>query len=71
MWTALCKQMQLTYTVRSSNGEVVELFPGGKDVYVPWSERMNYIEMMKDYLEIENLYNKLLSEFNPLFLFVW
>lgn len=29
------------------------------------------IEMMKDYLEIENLYNKLLSEFNSLFLFVW
>ena len=41
--------MGLTYTVRSSNGDVVELFPGGKDVYVPWSERMNYIEMMKDY----------------------
>ena len=49
MWNDLCKQMGLTYTVRSSNGEVVELFPGGKDVYVPWSERMNYIEMMKDY----------------------
>ena len=49
MWAELCKQMQLTYTVKSSNGETVELFPGGKDVYVPWAERLNYIDMMKDY----------------------
>ena len=29
------------------------------------------IEMMQEYLKIENLYNKLLSEFNSLFLFIW
>lgn len=29
------------------------------------------IEMMKDYLQIENLYAKLLNEFNSLFLFIW
>ena len=29
------------------------------------------IEMMKDYLQIENLYVKLLNEFNSLFLFIW
>ena len=31
----------------------------------------NKIDMMKSYLEIENLYNKLLNEFNSLFLFIW
>lgn len=49
MWSALCKQMQLTYTVKSSSGDIVELFPGGKDVYVPWSERLSFIEQMKEY----------------------
>ena len=31
----------------------------------------NKIEMIKNYLDIENLYNKLLNEFNSLFLFIW
>lgn len=48
MWEELVKQMQITYTVKSASGEIVELFPGGKSVYVPWSERLNYIEMVKE-----------------------
>lgn len=49
MWSELCKQMNLTYTVTSIDGRVVELFPGGQDVYVSWAERMHYIEMVEDY----------------------
>ena len=49
MWHDLCKQMNLTYTVTSVDGRVVELFPGGRDVYVSWAERMHYIDMVEDY----------------------
>lgn len=31
----------------------------------------NKVELIKNYLEIENLYQKLLYEFKPLFLFIW
>ena len=45
-WNSLCKQMHLTYTVKSSSGDIVELFPGGKDILVSWGDRMNFIDMM-------------------------
>lgn len=48
MWDELAKQMQITYTVKSASGEVLELFPGGKSIYVPWSERLNYIDLVKE-----------------------
>lgn len=31
----------------------------------------NKIEMMKEYIELENIYQKLLDEFNGLFIFLW
>ena len=31
----------------------------------------NKIEMMQQYIELENIYQKLLDEFNDLFLFIW
>ena len=49
MWGELCKQMNLTYTVKSEDGRVVELFPGGQDVFVPWAERLHYVEMIQEY----------------------
>ena len=49
MWGELCKQMNLTYTVKSVDGRVVELFPGGQDVFVPWAERLHYVEMIQEY----------------------
>ena len=53
VWDELVKQMGITYTVKSASGEIVELFPGGKSIYVPWSERLNYIEMVKEKREKE------------------
>ena len=41
--------MHLTYTVKNSSGDIVELFPGGKDILVSWADRMNFIDMMNDY----------------------
>lgn len=26
-----------------------ELFPGGQDVFVPWAERLHYVEMIQEY----------------------
>lgn len=43
------KQRHLTYTVKGSDDKVVELFPGGKNITVPWSERSHYLEMLIDY----------------------
>ena len=43
------KQRRITYTVKGSDGEVVELFLGGKNINVPWSERNHYLEMIKEY----------------------
>lgn len=31
----------------------------------------NKIELMKEYLDFENIYNRLLNEFNSLFIFLW
>lgn len=49
MWGEVCKQMGLTYTVKTVDGRTVELFPGGQEVFVPWSDRLHYVDMMKDY----------------------
>lgn len=43
------KQRRITYTVKGSDGEVVELFLGGKSINVPWAERNHYLEMIKEY----------------------
>ena len=43
------KQRHITYTVKGSDGEVVELFLGGKNINVSWSERNHYLEMIKEY----------------------
>lgn len=43
------KEQHVTYTVKGSDDEVVELFSGGKNINVPWSERNHYLEMIIDY----------------------
>jgi len=40
---------RLSFTVFTSKDEIHELIPGGKNIYITWSNRFDYIQRVKDF----------------------
>ena len=47
-WDDLSKQMKVTHVIPSSTGKLNEIFPGGENVFVQWSERLDYVKQIEE-----------------------
>ena len=52
-WNEIARESGYNYTVLTSNGQIKELFPGGKDVYITINDKKKYIQMVIEYRKNE------------------